>query len=868
MVKKKILTISDSPLGTSGVGIQAKLFIEALLKTGKYSVYSFAGAIEHKQYNPIRFKEWGEDWTIFPVKNFGTSEMIRSAIYTEKIDMVWFMGDPRFFYPLFANALEMRSLVPMVFYTIWDNYPIPKFNVYHYGSVDAIVSQSLVTKDIIEQVAPENVLKYHIPLTVDTKVFNKSQDPNIFEIKKQMGGSNNRFVFFWNNRNARRKHPATLMMWFKKFAQQVEAKYGKEKAPILVMHTNPIDPAGHDLHVVFRDFELDGYVKISNHAERPLTREQIALLYNAVDCTVSISDAEGFGLCLGSDSLVKTESGYCEIKDVKVGERVFCRNGETQKVTKLFNREAPTKTYLIGGIETRITDEHPVFSLKRNRRSFDSEGLHKEEPNWNKAGELAVGDFIAFPKPKMQYSQREYFDLCEYVDKEKLEWDEEFVWEKMGYSPHKDGDSLEDIRARLGCSKHEAEQVRRIILGNASDKYKKGSFKIKELLEKYRALCGTTNIVDGRKKIKRYIKNSLELSEIIGWYVAEGSSLGSRGVEYSLNVKELPVAKRLQELFRTVFGAEGVVKSREDKNVSSYICASGILASFFEKECGKHAGNKFLNKDFIFSTSSARILLYSLFSGDGSFGKNIITYSTVSRKLAYETRDLLLSMNIFSSLVRRKKIKTTNGEYTYTLVISGRQDSRIRRFFEIESSIPSFSRKRGTSIIEKEDMFLVPIRSVKQNETENVYDIEVEKEHNFISGGILVHNCVGESLASATPVIVTKTGGMQEQVTDGQNVFGVSLEPKSRVLVGSLDVPYIYEDRVLEEDFIDACWKMYEMPKEERDKLGFMGRQHIESNYGIDVFTSKWQETVDDIVQKCGSWGERKNFKRWSMEKL
>ena len=43
--KKKILTLSDHPLSPSGVGTQTKYVIEALLKTGRYQIFSLGGAI-------------------------------------------------------------------------------------------------------------------------------------------------------------------------------------------------------------------------------------------------------------------------------------------------------------------------------------------------------------------------------------------------------------------------------------------------------------------------------------------------------------------------------------------------------------------------------------------------------------------------------------------------------------------------------------------------------------------------------------------------------------------------------------------------------------------------------------------------------
>lgn len=46
-----------------------------------------------------------------------------------------------------------------------------------------------------------------------------------------------------------------------------------------------------------------------------------------------------------------------------------------------------------------------------------------------------------------------------------------------------------------------------------------------------------------------------------------------------------------------------------------------------------------------------------------------------------------------------------------------------------------------------------------------------------------------ESLATETPIIVNMTGGLQEQVTDGADWFGIGIEPCSKALIGSQEVP-------------------------------------------------------------------------------
>ena len=121
--KIKILTLGDMPLSTSGVAHQTRLMIEALLYTGKFQVVSLGGAIQHKDYKPIRTEEFGEDWTVFPVEGFGSPDMVRSVIRNEKPDICWIMTDPRFYDWFWQIEDEIRPLLPIVYYHVWENYP-------------------------------------------------------------------------------------------------------------------------------------------------------------------------------------------------------------------------------------------------------------------------------------------------------------------------------------------------------------------------------------------------------------------------------------------------------------------------------------------------------------------------------------------------------------------------------------------------------------------------------------------------------------------------------------------------------------------------------------------------------------------------
>ena len=289
MSKIKILTLGDHPLVMSGVGIQTRYFIEGMLKTNKYEFVSLAGATKHQDMNPIITEEYGESWKIIPVDDYGNQEIVRAVIRSEKPDMVWLMTDPRFWEWLWSMEDEIRPLMPIVYYHVWDNYPYPMFNKKFYDSNDAIATISKVTSDIVRTVSPD-VEEVYIPHAVDSEVYKKYSAIDVARFKKEHFGNDDAFLFFWNNRNARRKQSGTLIWWFKEF---LDSRKPDEDIR-LIMHTDPNDPYGTDLEKVIADCKIgDGKVLISPAKYPP---EQMAMLYNCCDCTLNISDAEGFGL--------------------------------------------------------------------------------------------------------------------------------------------------------------------------------------------------------------------------------------------------------------------------------------------------------------------------------------------------------------------------------------------------------------------------------------------------------------------------------------------------------------------------------------------------------------------------------------------
>ena len=324
MTKKKILVLSDHPLSPSGVGTQTKYMIEALLKTGRYQFICLGGAMKHADYTPQKVEPWGDDFRIFPVDGYGNHEIIRSVLQKERPDALWFMTDPRFYGWLWEIENEVRANLPMVYYHVWDNFPPPQFNADFYNSNDVVACISKVTHEIVKTVSPE-VESHYVPHAVNEAYFHPvktdEEKEKIANLRQSItSGKTKKKIFFWNNRNARRKQSGTLIWWFKEWLDKV----GHDKA-LLLMHTDPKDQHGQDLpHIINHLGVTDGQVLLSTNK---VSSEELASLYRVADYTINISDAEGFGLSTleslscGTPIIVNMTGGLQE--QVTDGKSVF-----------------------------------------------------------------------------------------------------------------------------------------------------------------------------------------------------------------------------------------------------------------------------------------------------------------------------------------------------------------------------------------------------------------------------------------------------------------------------------------------------------------------------------------------------------------
>lgn len=120
-----------------------------------------------------------------------------------------------------------------------------------------------------------------------------------------------------------------------------------------------------------------------------------------------------------------------------------------------------------------------------------------------------------------------------------------------------------------------------------------------------------------------------------------------------------------------------------------------------------------------------------------------------------------------------------------------------------------------------------------------------------------------ESMQAGAPIIAATTGGLTRQVIDhrdgSQN--GIAIKPAVRTLVGSQQVPYIYEDHVANEDVANAIVALYDMSPEERAKLGQKARDYTLSEFDLKTTIRRWDETLSKTIKDF-------DHERWTCTEL
>jgi len=292
-----------------------------LIETGKYTFRCFGGAIKHEDYNTVTVNP---DFIIKPTNGFGDRNMLRQVLAQERPDALLLFTDPRFFIWVWEMEDEVHQICPIAYNHLWDNPPWPEFNRVLYESTDLVNCINYPTYEMVHERFPQKT--NYIPHAIPKSIYFPLPDEETLRFKRNIMGKDreDHFVVTFVSRNARRKMPSDVIVSFKKFLDQVSEKHGHRKVS-LIMHTDPLDPEGPNLHHVVDMLHLHDNVVFSKDR---IEFMQMNTLYNISDVIVNISCNEGFGLSVLEAKMagkpviaIKTGGLTRQVEDHETGEQ-------------------------------------------------------------------------------------------------------------------------------------------------------------------------------------------------------------------------------------------------------------------------------------------------------------------------------------------------------------------------------------------------------------------------------------------------------------------------------------------------------------------------------------------------------------------
>ena len=228
-----------------------------------------------------------------------------------------------------------------------------------------------------------------------------------------------------------------------------------------------------------------------------------------------------------------------------------------------------------------------------------------------------------------------------------------------------------------------------------------------------------------------------DMAKLFGYYCSEGSVTRDKNrpntytLNFSFSHAEQGLVEEVCQLLRRCLGVKGSRVKRETTLAVAVSKASAAL--LFKSLAGERSIDKCVPQIFFNAPKSVvQAFLDAYVQGDGHrYANGKISVTTVSKELAYGVAWLALKLGYLPSLY--------NAEIEEQGTVQGREVKRSPHQYTVvwyENS--SINRK----VVETEDYYLVPIRDVTATAYEgDVYNMEVEDEHNYLAGFFAVANC-------------------------------------------------------------------------------------------------------------------------------
>lgn len=443
---------------------------------------------------------------------------------------------------------------------------------------------------------------------------------------------------------------------------------------------------------------------------------------------------QGYGSCLGPQTLVSTIGGAKYLQDIVPGDKVLSTNGKYHVVNDIISvmKDRYAKIKIAKHPEIISSEEHKFF-IYRSKNRFKDKDISPESFQWIRVDELNPDiDFAIIPKPKLSFSRKsKTIDITEYLPPGYL-CDDTHVWYKNSNCPN----SKKTLTTYAQFAKVSIPTLSRLKANLLAGK------TLTELQTKTKVILdmkfGSDWVQSDLYKVNRYLDIANEdFLEILGWYISEGNTTKQSIVELSQkketfmdNFESLPVK------INNVFPNSYCSITKTDK--TRIFFGNKIIGELFKSLGGHLCQNKKIHE--VFNDVDISCLLKTCFMGDGHITQNYLQFSVTSKDLVYKLRDWFLVKNILPALYHvPKRTKQHKDQYRIDVNLTTESIGVIDSIFNTSTKLRTKIYRQKDIVLN--DYILVPVEKVTLvNDPIELVDIEVEGSHTFTGNGVSVHN--------------------------------------------------------------------------------------------------------------------------------
>lgn len=700
-MKKKLLIWSDSPTVPTGFGCVAKNLFKDLYK--EYEVF-ILGINDYSvnTYDTSKYHIFGIDSTDI----FGYTKMskILQNINPDKILLFQDIFNIQTMLPIIK---ETHYKVPILAYFPIDGTPVNKYWRPGFDTPEKLVTYTKWAVDAIYDVFPHLKAKgidylYH---GVDIGTFNLYPSSSRRRIRENIGW-NDKFVIFSNNRYQPRKAlPLTL------------------RAVALLVKGYKVCKCGNFYLSSRRVCDLNGCPETDVINQVPGHNDVLIYMHAAINERI-IGDGPAASLIAAS-----INAGF-ENDDVNKHiaffgtKTAYDKSNTDAQMAEIYNASDVNISTTLGegslieGTSILTSDGYKdIENIKENDLVFNDKqeyALVHKTLRKKFTGDIYKIRLFKFPEPIILSQDHKLLTNKGYVRPDFLTTNDKIVFKKVK-SP-----SIAPKQLDL------AKYVNKHYVINSETIFSKRS----------------------GKTFKRFIPINTDTCKLFGLYVAEGS--GSSGIQFSFHQNETDLHKVVSQFAinylqsgNKTYKAPTFKQSNKDKSGNMSIGVS-VLKELFSDLFGIGAHHKkFPLWVLSLSKGCRQAFLNGLIAGDGymSEKKHILRLRTVSKQLAYLTRDLMVSLDMVPS------VSLQDNSLGYAS-----KDSKIYSIDFCSLNYNNGIEEKGQYIKQyevNENEIILNIKSIEKITSDSYsYDLEVPNGESYSIGQCMVHNC-GLSLIEA-----------------------------------------------------------------------------------------------------------------------